>query len=38
MDRGDTGFELTIRGVAEPRKAVSEAVNVGYELDYHHLK
>ncbi|MFU1782260.1 hypothetical protein ACM16X_12820 [Haloarcula japonica] len=38
VDRGDTGFELTTRGVAEPRKAVSEAVNVGYELDYHHLK
>ncbi|MDT3434738.1 FAD-dependent oxidoreductase [Haloarcula sp. 1CSR25-25] len=38
VDRGDTGFELTTRGVAEPSEAVSEAVEVGYELDYHHLE
>ncbi|EMA07708.1 succinate dehydrogenase flavoprotein subunit [Haloarcula vallismortis ATCC 29715] len=37
-DRGDTGLELTTRGVAEPSEAVSEAVDVGYELDYHHLE
>ncbi len=38
VDRGDTGLELTTRGVAEPSEAVSEAVDVGYELDYHHLE
>ncbi|MEF8973444.1 MAG: succinate dehydrogenase, partial [Haloarcula sp.] len=38
VDRGDTGFELTTRGVAEPSEAISEAVDVGYELDYHHLE
>ena len=38
VDRGDTGFELTTRGVADPSEAVSEAVEVGYELDYHHLE
>ena len=38
VDRGDTGLELTTRGVAEPSDEVSEAVDVGYELDYHHLE
>ena len=38
VDRGDTGLELTTRGVAEPSEEVSEAVAVGYELDYHHLE
>jgi succinate dehydrogenase / fumarate reductase flavoprotein subunit len=38
VDQGDTGLELTTRGVAEPSDAVSEAVDVGYELDYHHLE
>jgi len=38
VDRGDTGLELTTRGVAEPSEAVSEAVDIGYELDYHHLE
>ncbi|NLV14808.1 L-aspartate oxidase [Haloarcula argentinensis] len=36
--QGDTGLELTTRGVAEPSEEVSEAVDVGYELDYHHLE
>jgi succinate dehydrogenase / fumarate reductase flavoprotein subunit len=38
VDGGDTGLELTTRGVAEPSDEVSEAVDVGYELDYHHLE
>jgi len=38
VDRGDTGLELTTRGIAEPSDEVSEAVDVGYELDYHHLE
>ncbi|MFB6224172.1 MAG: L-aspartate oxidase [Haloarcula sp.] len=38
ITRDDTGFELTTRGIAEPSEAVSEAVDVGYELDYHHLE
>ena len=38
VDRGDTGLELTTRGVSEPSEAVGEAVEVGYELDYHHLE
>ncbi|GGM30038.1 L-aspartate oxidase [Haloarcula argentinensis] len=38
VDQGDTRLELTTRGVAEPSEEVSEAVDVGYELDYHHLE
>ncbi|AUG46791.1 succinate dehydrogenase [Haloarcula taiwanensis] len=38
VNRGDTGLELTTRGVGEPSDEVSEAVDVGYELDYHHLE
>jgi len=33
-----TGLELTHRGVAEPSPEVQDAVETGYELDYHHLE
>ena len=34
----ETGLSLRTRGVAEPSPEVQEAVDVGYELDYHHLE
>ena len=33
-----TGLELRTRGVAEPSPEVQDAVDTGYELDYHHLE
>ncbi len=33
-----TGMTLRRRGVAEPSDAVQEALEAGYELDYHHLE
>ena len=38
IDRGDTGMELSTRGVGEPSPEVQEAIDEGYELDYHHLE
>ena len=36
--RGDTGMELSTRGVGEPSPAVQAAVEAGHELEYHHLE
>ena len=33
-----TGLSLRRRGVAEPTPEVQDAVDTGYELDYHHLE
>ncbi len=33
-----TGLNLRTRGVAEPSPEVQDAVDTGYELDYHHLE
>jgi succinate dehydrogenase / fumarate reductase flavoprotein subunit len=33
-----TGLELRTRSVADPSPAVQDAVDTGYELDYHHLE
>ena len=38
VDRGDTGMELTTRGVGEPSPEVQAAIDEGHELDYHHLE
>ncbi len=38
VDAGDTGLELRTRGVPEPSEQVQEAIEAGYELDYHHLE
>ena len=35
---GPTGLELRTRGVADPSPEVQDAVDTGYELDYHHLE
>jgi succinate dehydrogenase / fumarate reductase flavoprotein subunit len=34
----ETGMELWTRGVGEPSPSVREALDEGYELDYHHLE
>ena len=36
--RTETGMDHRTRGVAEPSAAVREALEAGYELDYHHLE
>jgi succinate dehydrogenase / fumarate reductase flavoprotein subunit len=36
--RGDTGMESYTRGVSEPSPEIQEALDEGYELDYHHLE
>jgi succinate dehydrogenase / fumarate reductase flavoprotein subunit len=36
--RTETGMAHRTRGVAEPSEAVREALDAGYELDYHHLE
>ncbi|EJN61178.1 succinate dehydrogenase flavoprotein subunit [Halogranum salarium B-1] len=36
--RGDTGMELSTRGVGDPSPEVQAALDEGYELDYHHLE
>ncbi|MFC7211426.1 L-aspartate oxidase [Natronoarchaeum sp. GCM10025321] len=38
VDAGDTGLTLRTRGVPDPSEPVQEAVEEGYELDYHHLE
>ena len=38
VHRGDTGMELSTRGVGEPSSEVQRAIDEGYELDYHHLE
>ncbi|MBX0303592.1 L-aspartate oxidase [Haloarcula salinisoli] len=38
MSEGPTGLDLRTRGVAEPSSEVQDAVDTGYELDYHHLE
>ncbi|WP_226006187.1 L-aspartate oxidase [Natrinema salinisoli] len=35
---GTSGLSISRRGVAEPSPAVREALEEGYELDYHHLE
>ncbi|MDF9746396.1 L-aspartate oxidase [Natrinema salsiterrestre] len=35
---GTNGLSISRRGVAEPSPAVREALEEGYELDYHHLE
>ena len=34
----ETGFTIDRRGVGEPSKPVREALEAGFELDYHHLE
>lgn len=38
VHRGDTGMELSTRDVGEPSPEVQQALDEGYELDYHHLE
>ncbi|WP_090616304.1 L-aspartate oxidase [Natrinema salaciae] len=38
LSAGTEGLSITRRGVAEPSPAVREALEEGYELDYHHLE
>ena len=38
MSEEPAGLELWTRGVAEPSPDVQDAVDTGYELDYHHLE
>ncbi|MDS0283037.1 L-aspartate oxidase [Haloarcula onubensis] len=38
VSEGPTGLELRARGVADPSPEVQDAVERGYELDYHHLE
>jgi len=38
MSEEPAGLDLRTRGVAEPSPEVQDAVDTGYELDYHHLE